>query len=299
MFKKEDEMPKGAFGNFREVQARRRQRRRTDRQGAEVAKILVAFDRRCANGCDRAAFGAMVVEVFPQLGPLDGEAVDAAFAECRRLVPSVPVPATLPPSAPEAIVEEDPNEAAVDLDDISSEDADAPPPAPPPVAVVEEATPLATPRDAAGVLLIPRHHAVAVARRYRDFVQQRDLIRKCWAACRGGARIDASQLQTALTVAERKFAADRARRHPSSGAQDVDEATAADILQRVASDGDTQDRNDFGTVRLCGGPPRGRGTACACETRRRAASWRMAGTPVTIKSRIDRASLRAYLSRLS
>ena len=235
MFKKEDEMPKGAFGNFREVQARRRQRRRTDRQGAEVAKILVAYDRRCVDGCDRAAFGAMVVEVFPQLGPLDGEAVDAAFAECRRLARR----------APEAIVEEDPNEAAVDLDDISSEDADAPPPAPPPVAVVEEATPLATPRDAAGVLLIPRHHAVAVARRYRDFVQQRDLIRKCWAACRGGARIDASQLQTALTVAERKFAADRARRHPSSGAQDVDEATAADILQRVASDGDALDRNDF------------------------------------------------------
>jgi hypothetical protein len=235
MFKKEDEMPKGAFGNFREVQARRRQRRRTDRQGAEVAKILVAYDRRCVDGCDRAAFGDMVVEVFPQLGPLDGEAVDAAFAECRRLARR----------APEAIVEEDPNEAAVDLDDISSEDADAPPPAPPPVAVVEEATPLATPRDAAGVLLIPRHHAVAVARRYRDFVQQRDLIRKCWAACRGGARIDASQLQTALTVAERKFAADRARRHPSSGAQDVDEATAADILQRVASDGDALDRNDF------------------------------------------------------
>ena len=235
MFKKEDEMPKGAFGNFREVQARRRQRRRTDRQGAEVAKILVAFDRRCVNGCDRAAFGSMVVEVFPQLGPLDGEAVDAAFAECRRLARR----------APEAFVEDDPNEAAVDLDDISSEDADAPPPAPPPVAVVEEATPLATPRDAAGVLLIPRHHAVAVARRYRDFVQQRDLIRKCWAACRGGARIDASQLQTALTVAERKFAADRARRHPSSGAQDVDEATAADILQRVASDGDALDRNDF------------------------------------------------------
>ena len=62
---------------------------------------------------------------------------------------------------------------------------------------------------------------------------------------RGGARIDASQLQTALTVAERKFAADRERRHPSSGAQDVDEATAADILQKVASDGDTFDRNDF------------------------------------------------------
>ena len=133
----------------------------------------------------------------------------------------------------------------MDLDDISSEDADAPPPAPPPVAVVEEATPLATPRDAAGVLLIPRHHAVAVARRYRDFVQQQDLIKKCWTACRGGARIDASQLQTALTVAERKFAADRERRHPSSGAQDVDEATAADILQRVASDGDALDRNDF------------------------------------------------------
>ena len=235
MFKKEDEMPKGAFGNFREVQARRRQRRRTDRQSAEVAKILVAYDRRCVNGCDRAAFGSMVVEVFPQLGPLDGEAVDAAFAECRRLARR----------APEAIVDEDPNEAAVDLDDISSEDADAPPPAPPPVAVVEEATPLATPRDAAGVLLIPRHHAVAVARRYRDFVQQRDLIKKCWTACRGGARIDASQLQTALTVAERKFAAARERRHPSSGAQDVDEATAADILQKVASDGDALDRNDF------------------------------------------------------
>ena len=234
MFKKEDEMPKGAFGNFREVQARRRQRRRTDRQSAEVAKILVAYDRRCVDGCDRAAFGAMVVEVFPQLGPLDGEAVDAAFAECRRLARR----------APEAFVEDDPNEAAVDLDDVS-EDADAPPPAPPPVAVVEEATPLATPRDAAGVLLIPRHHAVAVCRRYRDFVQQRDLIKKCWTACRGGARIDASQLQTALTVAERKFAADRERRHPSSGAQDVDEATAADILQRVASDGDTLDRNDF------------------------------------------------------
>ena len=235
MFKKEDEMPKGAFGNFREVQARRRQRRRTDRQSAEVAKILVAFDRRCVNGCDRAAFGSMVGEVFPQLGPLDGEGVDAAFAECRRLARR----------APEAIVEEDPNEAAVDLDDISSEDADAPPPAPPPVAVVEEATPLATPRDAAGVLLIPRHHTVAVARRYRDFVQQRDLIKKCWTACRGGARIDASQLQTALTVAERKFAAARERRHPSSGAQDVDEATAADILQKVASDGDALDRNDF------------------------------------------------------
>ena len=234
MFKKEDEMPKGAFGNFREVQARRRQRRRTDRQGAEVAKILVAYDRRCVNGCDRAAFGSMVVEVFPQLGPLDGEAVDAAFAECRRLARR----------APEAFVEDDPNEAAVDLDQYE-EDADAPPPAPPPVAVVEEATPLATPRDAAGVLLIPRHHAVAVARRYRDFVQQRDLIKKCWTACRGGARIDASQLQTALTVAERKFAADRERRHPSSGAQDVDEATAADILQRVASDGDALDRNDF------------------------------------------------------
>ena len=235
MFKKEDEMPKGAFGNFREVQARRRQRRRTDRQSAEVAKILVAYDRRCVNGCDRAAFGAMVVEVFPQLGPLDGEAVDAAFAECRRLARR----------APEAIVEEDPNEAAVDLDDISSEDADAPPPAPPPVAVVEEATPLATPRDIEGAPLVPRHHAVAICRRYRDFVQQRDLIRKCWAACRGGARIDASQLQTALTVAERKFAAARERRHPSSGAQDVDEATAADILQRVASDGDALDRNDF------------------------------------------------------
>ena len=235
MFKKEDEMPKGAFGNFREVQARRRQRRRTDRQSAEVAKILVAYDRRCVNGCDRAAFGAMVVEVFPQLGPLDGEAVDAAFAECRRLARR----------APEAIVDEDPNEAAVDLDDISSEDADAPPPAPPPVAVVEEATPLATPRDPAGAPLVPRHHAVAVARRYRDFVQQRDLIRKCWTACRGGERIDASQLQTALTVAERKFAAARERRHPSSGAQDVDEATAADILQKVASDGDTLDRNDF------------------------------------------------------
>ena len=84
-----------------------------------------------------------------------------------------------------------------------------------------------------------------VRRRYRDFVQQRDLIRKCWAACRGNERIDASQLQTALTVAERKFAAARERRHPSSGAQDVDEATAADILQRVASDGDALDRNDF------------------------------------------------------
>ena len=237
MFKKEDEMPKGAFGNFREVQARRRQRRRTDRQSAEVAKILVAYDRRCMHGCDRAAFGDVVVEVFPQLGPLDGEAVDAAFAECRRLARR----------APEALVEDDPNEAAVDLDDVSDGDgdADAPPPAPPPVAVVEEATPLATPRDAAGVLLIPRHHAVAVARRYRDFVQQRDLIRKCWAACRGNERIDASQLQTALTVAERKFAAARERRHPSSGAQDVDEATAADILQRVASDGDALDRNDF------------------------------------------------------
>ena len=79
MFKKEDEMPKGAFGNFREVQARRRQRRRTDRQSAEVAKILVAYDRRCADGCDRAAFGDVGVEVFPQLGPLDGEAADAAF----------------------------------------------------------------------------------------------------------------------------------------------------------------------------------------------------------------------------
>ena len=234
MFKQEDEMPKGAFGNFREVQARRRQRRRTDRQSAEVAKILVAYDRRCADGCDRAVFGEMVGEVFPQLGPLDEEAVDAAFAECRRLARR----------APEALVEEDPNEAAVDLDQCD-EDADAPPPAPPPVAVVEEATPLATPRDAAGVLLIPRHHAVAVCRRYRDFVQQRDLIHKCWAACRGGERIDASQLQTALTVAERKFAADRERRHPSCGAQDVDEATAADILQRVASDGDTLDRNDF------------------------------------------------------
>ena len=237
MFKQEDEMPRGAFGNFREVQARRRQRRRTDRQSAEVAKILVAYDRRCAGGCDRAVFGEMVGEVFPQLGPLDEEAVDAAFAECRRLARR----------APEAFVEDDPNEAAVDLDDVSDGDgdADAPPPAPPPVAVVEEATPLATPRDAAGVLLIPRHHAVAVARRYRDFVQQRDLIRKCWAACRGGERIDASQLQTALTVAERKFAAARERRHPSSGAQDVDEATAADILQRVTSDGDTLDRNDF------------------------------------------------------
>ncbi len=234
MFKKEDEMPKGAFGNFREVQARRRQRRRTDRQSAEVAKILVAYDRRCADGCDRAAFEAMVVEVFPQLGPLDEEAVDAAFAECRRLARR----------APEALVEDDPCEAAVDLDQ-HEEDADAPPPAPPPVAVVEEATPLATPRDAAGVLLIPRHHAVAVCRRYRDFVQQRDLIRKCWAACRGNERIDASQLQTALTVAERTFAAARERRHPSSGAQDVDAATAADILQRVAADGDTLDRNDF------------------------------------------------------
>ena len=234
MFKKEDEMPKGAFGNFREVQARRRQRRRTDRQSAEVTKILVAFDRRCADGCDRAVFGEMVGEVFPQLGPLDDEAVDAAFAECRRLARR----------APEALVEDDPCEAAVDLDRYE-EDADAPPPAPPPVAVVEEATPLATPRDAAGVLLIPRHHAVAVCRRYRDFVQQRDLIRKCWAACRGNERIDASQLQTALTVAERTFAAARERRHPSSGAQDVDAATAADILQRVAADGDTLDRNDF------------------------------------------------------
>ena len=234
MFKEEDAMPKGAFGNFREVQARRRQRRRTDRQSAEVAKILVAYDRRCADGCDRAAFGDMVVEIFPQLGPLDGEAVDAAFAECRRLARR----------APEARVDEDPNEAAVDLDQ-HEEDADAPPPAPPPVAVVEEATPLATPRDAAGVLLIPRHHAVAVCRRYRDFVQQRDLIKKCWAACRGGARIDASQLQTALTVAERKYAAARERRHPSSGAQDVDAATAADILQRVAAEGDALDRNDF------------------------------------------------------
>ena len=234
MFKKEDEMPRGAFGNFREVQARRRQRRRTDRQSAEVAKILVAYDRRCADGCDRAAFGDVVVEVFPQLGPLDGEAVDVAFAECRRLARR----------APEALVEDDPCEAAVDLDRYE-EDADAPPPAPPPVAAVAEATPLATPRDAAGVLLIPRHHAVAVARRYRDFVQQRDLIRKCWAACRGNERIDASQLQTALTVAERTFAAARERRHPSSGAQDVDAATAADILQRVAADGDTLDRNDF------------------------------------------------------
>ena len=234
MFKKEDAMPKGAFGNFREVQARRRQRRRTDRQSAEVAKILVAFDRRCADGCDRAVFRDVVGEVFPQLGPLDDEAVDAAFAECRRLARR----------APEAFVEDDPNEAAVDLDRYE-EAADAPPPAPPPVAVVEEATPLATPRDAAGVLLIPRHHAVAVCRRYRDFVQQRDLIRKCWAACRGGERIDASQLQTALTVAERKFAAARERRHPSSGAQDVDEATAADILGRVAVGGDTLDRNDF------------------------------------------------------
>ena len=237
MFKEEDEMPKGAFGNFREVQARRRQRRRTDRQSAEVAKILVAFDRRCADGCDRAAFGSMVVEVFPQLGPLDEEAVDAAFAECRRLARR----------APEAFVEDDPNEAAVDLDDVSDGDgdADAPPPAPPPVAAVAEATPLATPRDPAGAPLVPRHHAVAVCRRYREFVQQRDLIRKCWAACRGGERIDASQLQTALTVAERKFAAARERRHPSSGAQDVDAATAADILQRVAADGDTLDRNDF------------------------------------------------------
>ena len=234
MFKQEDDMPKGAFGNFREVQARRRQRRRTDRQSAEVAKILVAYDRRSMNGCDRATFGAMVVEIFPQLGPLDGEAVDAAFAECRRLARR----------APEARVDEDPNEAAVDLDQ-HEEDADAPPPAPPPVAVVEEATPLATPRDAAGVLLIPRHHAVAVCRRYRDFVQQRDLIRKCWAACRGNERIDASQLQTALTVAERKYAAARERRHPSSGAQDVDAATAADILQRVAAEGDALDRNDF------------------------------------------------------
>ena len=134
MFKQEDAMPKGAFGNFREVQARRRQRRRTDRQSAEVAKILVAYDRRCAGGCDRAVFGEIVGEVFPQLGPLDEEAVDAAFAECRRLARR----------APEAFVEDDPNEAAVDLDDVS-EDADAPPPAPPPVAVVEEATPLATP----------------------------------------------------------------------------------------------------------------------------------------------------------
>ena len=107
------------------------------------------------------------------------------------------------------------------------------------------ATPLATPRDPAGAPLVPRHHAVAVARRYRDFVQQRDLIKKCWAACRGNERIDASQLQTALTVAERKFAAARERRHPSSGAQDVDAATAADILQRVAADGDALDRNDF------------------------------------------------------
>ena len=148
MFKQEDDMPRGAFGNFREVQARRRQRRRTDRQSAEVAKILVAYDRRCMHGCDRAAFGDVVVEVFPQLGPRDEEAVDAAFAECRRLARR----------APEALVEDDPCEAAVDLDRYE-EDADAPPPAPPPVAVVEEATPLATPRDAAGVLLIPRHAA--------------------------------------------------------------------------------------------------------------------------------------------
>ena len=234
MFKEEDAMPKGAFGNFREVQARRRQRRRTDRQSAEVAKILVAYDRRCADGCDRAAFGDVVVEVFPQLGPLDEEAVDAAFAECRRLARR----------APEAIVEDDPNEAAVDLDQ-PEEDADAPPPAPPPVAAVAEATPLATPRNVEGAPLVPRHHAVAIARRYRDFVQQRDLIKKCWAACRGNERIDASQLQTALTVAERTFAAARERRHPSSGAQDVDAATAADILQRAAADGDTLDRNDF------------------------------------------------------
>ena len=55
----------------------------------------MAFDRRCADGCDRAAFGSMVVEVFPQLGPLDEEAVDAAFAECRRLARR----------APEALVE--------------------------------------------------------------------------------------------------------------------------------------------------------------------------------------------------
>ena len=34
-------------------------------------------------------------------------------------------------------------------------------------------------------------------------------------------------------------------RHPSSGALDVDAATAADILQRAAADGDTLDRNDF------------------------------------------------------
>jgi len=237
MFKKEDEMPRGAFGNFREVQARRRQRRRTDRQSAEVAKILVAYDRRCADGCDRAVFGDMVGEVFPQLGPLDEQAVDAAFAECRRLARR----------APEARVDEDPCEAAVDLDDVSDDDgdADAPPPAPPPVAAVAEATPLATPRNIEGAQLVPRHHAVAICRRYRDFVQQRDLIRKCWAACRGGARIDASQLQTALTVAEREFAAARERRHPSSGAQDVDEATAADIVRRVAPDGDTLDRNDF------------------------------------------------------
>jgi hypothetical protein len=275
MFKPEDGMPAGAFKGWRDVQARKRLRKRTNRKSGEVGRVLVMFDRRCAEKpCNRGVFEEIIVALFPQLGPLDGEACDAALAECRRLARRVP----------EAVVEADPNAAVADLDDLSDDDddrddgddadnaeaaadevsddggadkggeedtdaiddtgADALPPAPRAVAA---ATPLslATPRDAEGAQVVPRHHVVAACRRYRDFVQQGALLRTCWAACGGQDRINATQLLTALTAAERTFAAARERRHASSGAQDIDLATALDILGRAASNGASLDKNDF------------------------------------------------------
>ena len=105
MFKKEDEMPKGAFGNFARCRPAGASGGGRTGRAPRSRKSSWRSTGGGADGCDRAAFGAMVGEVFPQLGPLDGEAVDAAFAECRRLARR----------APEAIVDDDPNEAAVDL----------------------------------------------------------------------------------------------------------------------------------------------------------------------------------------
>ena len=92
MFKPEDDMPAGAFKGWRDVQARKRLRKRTNRKSGEVGRVLVMYDRRCAEKpCDRALFLEIIVALFPQLGPLDGEACDAALAAYpaqRRILPS-------------------------------------------------------------------------------------------------------------------------------------------------------------------------------------------------------------------
>ena len=64
----QDDMPAGAFKGWRDVQARKRLRKRTNRKSGEVGRVLVMYDRRCAEKpCDRALFLEIIVALFPQL----------------------------------------------------------------------------------------------------------------------------------------------------------------------------------------------------------------------------------------